>query len=445
MPAAMLDSVERAYPPRCDPDTRQRLRNRIVEWGTGENLKQNWRMLWLSGPAGVGKSAVAQTVAEEFRDIGLLGAAFFFSRPNHRDDANTLIPTISYQLAIRHPQYKYLITQRLADDPLILSKNYRAQFHDLIIEPFHILMTQHEKTVERPLMIVIDGLDECSNRAAQCEFIELIGRHSRLVAKFPLIWMICSRPEPHLRTAFSNPDFLITCHRERLDINSSEAREDAWRMLLRGFVEIRRTYEDQHWPPRDHLHRIATVASGHLGFVAFVLRFIRDEEYDDPENQLKVCLQFLDKYGPVGAANPLKALDLLYHQILSDIPAKDLVIAMRIIGATILYSEASLPAQDLANFLELPQASFYRPLQRFHAVLSIPPASHAYLESIQVYHASFSDYLCDPQRSHEFHLDEGSVHYEVATKSLKWQTYAINIAKGTGFRFFGKLILSCVI
>ncbi|KAF5344566.1 hypothetical protein D9756_003576 [Leucocoprinus leucothites] len=435
VPGAMLDSADREYPPRCNPDTRRRLRDRIVTWGTVENLGRDWGMLWLSGSAGVGKSAVAQTVAEEFQTRGRLGAAFFFSRPNHLDDPDTVIPTLVYQLAVNHSQYKQILIRRLTDDPLILDKSRKTQFRELIVVPFHILATQHEDTVREPLLIVIDGLDECCDRAAQRELVELIGRLARQVPKLPLIWMICSRPESHLKAVFSDPDHPITCHRESLVIEDREAESDSWRILRSGFADIRRHYMDQldpEWPRYIDLEKIATIASGHLGFVSFVLRFIGDEQYSDPTGQLRVCIRFLkrlpESQGPV---NPLHALDLLYYQILSNVPDRDLPTTMRIVGMLILYpTQHDLPAQNHANFLELDQAAFYRSLQHLHSVLDIPLAQKASSEPIRVYHASFSDFLRDPSRSGRFCLDKGLIHLDVATKSLRWQNHMILAARG---------------
>lgn len=426
MPSATHDSSDRPSPPRCYPGTRTSLRLRVVEWGTNDSRDQ--RMLWILGPTGVGKSAIAQTIAEEFKEMGHLGATFFFSRPNHRDDPDTVIPTLAYQLATKDYHYKYILTQRLAEDPMLLDKNRRTQFKELIIEPFQFLMTQHKTTTREPLLIILDGLDECGDREAQCEFIELIGSHVRMVDRFPLIWMICSRPEWHFKSMLSDPDLDISCKREEITINNIEAQRDVHRILHADFVKIRKKYNDQFngdWPPEMHLYRIATAASGHLGFASFVLRFIGDEQYSDPRGQLDVCIKFLGGAGAPGAISPLHALDLLYRRILSDIPISILPNTMRILGLVIFYSNSGLSAQNQANFLYLDQACFYRSLQWLHSVLQIPPVSEAHSTAIRVYHASFSDFLKDPDRSGKFCMDEAAVHYEIAVRSLQWQSSQI--------------------
>lgn len=148
MPSAMLDSIDRGYVPRCNEDTRQTLRHRIVTWcRQGEEIR---RVLWLSGPAGIGKSAVAQTVAEELKGKRLFGGGFFFSRPNNRSNPNVVIPTLAYQLATHIPEYRRIIAHKIIQDPVILDRSRATQFQELIIDPFVTLLTQHPASPPTP-------------------------------------------------------------------------------------------------------------------------------------------------------------------------------------------------------------------------------------------------------------------------------------------------------
>ncbi|KAJ3569460.1 hypothetical protein NP233_g5040 [Leucocoprinus birnbaumii] len=421
MPSAMLDSIDRGYIPRCNEDTRRSLRARIVDWAQDDSEAQS--LLWLSGPAGVGKSAVAQTVAEAMKAAGLLGGAFFFSRPNNRSDPNVVIPTLVYQLALNIPDYRNLITQRLIEDPLLLNRSRATQFEELIVIPFRSLASRPETATRRLFLIVIDGIDECRDREAQRELVEMISRHMRAEGeKLWLRWLLTSRPEPDLKVAFSNVDCKTICRQEKLAVEDSEAQRDARRILDAGFAEIRRRYPDQladDWPAEDEVCFIAHKALGHLGFASFVLRFIGDIQYDDPAGQLEVCLKFLKHAGTTDNLNPLHLLDALYTQILSDIPLNILPTTRRILGF-ILFSGQSLEAGCLANFLGLSRASFYRALQRLHSVVVIPPASNVWRDHMSIYHASFSDYLKDPIRSEKFCLDEGTTHLDIVIAGLKW-------------------------
>ncbi|KAF9450728.1 hypothetical protein P691DRAFT_435028 [Macrolepiota fuliginosa MF-IS2] len=420
MLAAIHDSVARAYPPRCHSDTRKDLRGRIFKWGV--NNGSDGRIFWVLGPAAVGKSAVAQTIAEEFDKEGRLGASFFFSRPNQLDDPDWVIPTLAYQLAIKRPQYKRIITRRLAEDSSILDKNWRAQFKELIIEPFRILMTEYPDTTREPLVIILDGLDECKDKEAQCEFIELISTHVRQVDEFPLRWMICSRPESHLKTMLSNTDFRIVCERQELEIDDAAAQQDVRRLLEAEFDKIRKKYKGRlpvGWPPEQHLRYIAVAASGHLGFASFILRFIGDDQYS-PGDQLEICMKFLGGGGTVGAMNPLHALDLLYRQILSDVPADVLATTMRILGFLILHNHRRFSASDDAKFLDIDEVTFRRSLQNLYSVIYVPPADEFNTIPLRIYHASFSDYLNDTSRSGRFCLNREIVKYDVALRCLHW-------------------------
>jgi hypothetical protein len=57
------------------------------------------RFLWLYGPAGAGKSAIEQTIAELYYQINVLASIFFFScSVNGRNRKTFLITIIIYQL-----------------------------------------------------------------------------------------------------------------------------------------------------------------------------------------------------------------------------------------------------------------------------------------------------------------------------------------------------------
>ncbi len=381
-------------------------------------------MLWILGPMGVGKSAIAQTMAEELS--GRLGAALFFSRPNNRDDPDGVIPTLAYQLAVKLPDYRRIVTERLVEDRTILEKNRRIQFKELIIEPFRFLMSKHPELVQKPLLVILDGLDECKGKEAQCELIELISEHVRQVKEFPLLWMISSRPEWHLKGLLSQPDFPVPCQREEILIDDNEARQDMALFLKNEFENIRRKYYDQMdgtWPPKTHVRRIFVRASGHFGFASTIINYVGDESQADPRGQLDRCIRFLNGIEIAGALHPFHALDLLYRQILSNGPNDTLTTTMRILGLHILYPRPKLTAYCLANFLCLDQATFYRSLQHLHSVIEIPPPGNAHTHYLHFYHASFSDYLSDSHRSGPFAIDKAVVHYDVATHSLKWKNH----------------------
>ncbi|KAJ7288624.1 hypothetical protein C8J57DRAFT_1116198, partial [Mycena rebaudengoi] len=119
-------------------------------------------VMWLYGPAGAGKSAVAQTMAETWDREHKLAAAFFFARwrPG-RGSGKILFLTIAYQLALQIPQLRVPIGLAVEADPAITDKSLEAQVEGLIIRPLAHLV------LENPFVVVIDGLDECDSKSAQ--------------------------------------------------------------------------------------------------------------------------------------------------------------------------------------------------------------------------------------------------------------------------------------
>ncbi|KAF5354298.1 hypothetical protein D9756_007198 [Leucocoprinus leucothites] len=427
MAGAEVNSAARDPAPRCHPETRKTTRDHISKWLL-RAPGNHWRMLWLLGPAGTGKSALAQTIAEEMIIQGRLGAALFLSRSNHNDDPDCVFPTLAHQLARRLPAYKHIISRRLADDPTILEKNRRAQFKDLIIEPFHFLMTQRPETLPEPLLIIIDGLDECNSADAQCDFLDMINDHVRTVPMFPLLWLICSRPEWHFTYLFTDPDFPATCKRENLRVDDEEAQQDVVRVLHEKFAHISHRYQhqlDPAWPPQSALRSIAAIAKGMFAVSETIIRFVGDEVAGNPSGRLQVCLKYLDGFTSLSEMHPLHALDLLYREIMARIPADILQTTRRILGLELLYGTTYFGAVIQANLLQLSQEAYYNSLKHLASVLWIPPPSHSTSLSmvrIKFYHASFGDFLRDPRRSREYAVDEAAVHLDVVVNSLQWNS-----------------------
>jgi hypothetical protein len=371
------------------------------------------------GTAAIGKSALAQSVTEAFVKEGRLGATFFFSRPGKLDDPDAVIPTLVYQLAASDSGYRRHIAESLEHNPLILDMDRSTQFREFIIKPFQAL--SEDSPAQMPMLIVLDGLDECRDKQAQCELMRLIGGVES--AKLPLLWMICSRPEWHLTRLLSNTHDPLPCERIEISAEDEEAKDDAKRLLHAGLDEIRQAYDlPDTWPPPEQVESITDRAAGHLGLISFMVAFMKvSDDGWNPGEKFDLCVQVVtgSEVNP-GALNPVAALDRLYLEILSKVPPRILPTTMRILGLSILYSGHQLSALDLANFLSLEFAPLAHALQPLHSIVNVPNSRDASEKPIRLYHASFSDFLRDGGRSDNFYLDEGAIHYAIAIQSLRW-------------------------
>ena len=156
-------------------------------------------ILYLFGSEGTGKSAIAQTIAEYCKTIGILGASIFFSRESsERNTDKNLIATLAYQLCVTIPELKPFIAKAMEDDLSTFQKEVETQMERLIINPI-IQATDEGKTLRYPILIAIDGLDECEGAKEQCVFLRAISRAiGRYGDSLPLYFFITSREEGHI-------------------------------------------------------------------------------------------------------------------------------------------------------------------------------------------------------------------------------------------------------
>ncbi|KAJ7862970.1 hypothetical protein B0H13DRAFT_1638400, partial [Mycena leptocephala] len=216
---AFHDSAERYPQPRCHPETRTKMLGDLYKWSS--ETDPNSSVLWLHGPAGAGKSAIAQSFCQKLEAEGRLGASFFFKRGHpSRGTGNKLFPTAAYQLALCLPALKRAISQIVEDNPSILERAFCVQLQKLIIEPCQQIVRG------RTLIIVIDGLDECDGQDIQQEILHSIGTHVEPGA-LPPRFLVASRPEPHIREMFESAA-LTKIHRP---VNMNQSFDDVRKYL----------------------------------------------------------------------------------------------------------------------------------------------------------------------------------------------------------------------
>ncbi|KAF7770211.1 hypothetical protein Agabi119p4_6185 [Agaricus bisporus var. burnettii] len=416
---ATKDSSARYPPPRCHPDTRLKIRERLMRWLVYEY--DEWKMLWVRGSAGTGKSAVAQSFADSCEEKGVFGASFFFSRTARLDKFETVVPTLVYQLARSVPEYHSFIVQCLANDHILLRNSPPVQFRKLIVEPFATLQYQCPR---RPIVIILDGLDECKGDNAQREILDMITNAIRTNPDLPLRWLIFSRPEAHLKNTFSR---LSECGREELIIDR-ECWENVERYVKDRLIEIKATYNDMipaDWPPQNKLEELLDAVSGLFIFASTCLNYIDDPEEADPSSQLDSLLSFVRRSQGVVSRNPLAALDLLYSRILQGIPPNVFETTWMILAYMCHRSKLDghhllASAQALCNFLRLDQHDFYKAARGLYSAISVPGPGNAAKTQLQFYHASFHDFLLDSHRSGNFVIGESKAQVTFLRSFIYW-------------------------
>ncbi|KAF9443122.1 hypothetical protein P691DRAFT_431479 [Macrolepiota fuliginosa MF-IS2] len=427
IPGVEFDSSERDPPPRCHPGTRLSIVQRIQIWLRNTDRSKN--LLWLRGLAGVGKSAIIQSLAEsESKSNGVI-ATLFFSALKGRNDPNRVFTTLAYQFAVQDPSYRAYVAELMSRDPRSLDKAMSEQFRKLFIEPFTQRGIGGGST---PWLILLDGLDECRPPGAesqaqspsertQCEIIKLISTFVLQYSSAPLLWIIGSRPESHLMACFSSADICAAHWEEDVPIDSNEACQDVERYLRSEFEKIRQQYPYHmptafHWPCEEHMAVIARSALGHFVFASTVAKFVEDPDIGDPIAQLDQILILIDPRDPLDMrsveGNPLAALDALYTGILQQINPATLPLTKRLLGYYVRahYRQTYHRLLTVAcNILNIEQNRAYSALRKLYAVLHIPHPTDAGEQTLGFLHKSFVDYLENEDRTHKFSLSEADM------------------------------------
>jgi NB-ARC domain len=135
----------------CANDTRTRVLHTIHSWFNGEPLgaekalptegNPQGSIFWLDGMAGIGKTTIAQTIAQHYHKVGKLGASFFLSRDNAEcSSMNMIFPTIAYQLCLTRPNLQKFVSKAMRGHPNLQSAFPSMQLERLIIEPLEALL-----------------------------------------------------------------------------------------------------------------------------------------------------------------------------------------------------------------------------------------------------------------------------------------------------------------
>ncbi|KAF9260960.1 hypothetical protein L218DRAFT_931806, partial [Marasmius fiardii PR-910] len=150
--------------PKCSEGTREEVLGELLKWAQSRPtlfLRKVSGVCWLRGSAGVGKSAIAQTVAERCENKELL-ASFFFSRADpNRNNPKFLVLAIAHGISMGISGLRNSINGAIRDKPQLLQASLESQFKALVVKPLLSWKNASRIIMASPALVVIDGLDEC--------------------------------------------------------------------------------------------------------------------------------------------------------------------------------------------------------------------------------------------------------------------------------------------
>ncbi|KAF8150971.1 hypothetical protein B0H34DRAFT_158451 [Crassisporium funariophilum] len=417
-PGAIHNALKRQDPPKCHASTREAVIRDIMHWI--EELEKECKFMWVHGPAGAGKSAILQTIAELCHKAGLLGASFFFSRnAAGLNDADLLVPTLVYQLCISIPEMRSHVEVSLEQDPLILSRSVEAQLESLLLGP--LTRAACDPLTEgllrsRPRLIILDGLDECGQPKTQRHLLTLLSG-AALKLPIPLFFLIASRPEQHIRNTFISQPLVSTTSLLALD-DSYLPGKDIETFLRSRFEEIRQPHPrlSTSWPSAADIRRLVNQSSGQFIYASTVINYV-DSARHEPDERLKIIFGIK----PAGKETPFAELDALYKHIFSCV--ENLEKVLEVLGSLLIWNDVyeDFIWPTTPKFVEimlcLPPGEIAVLFGDLCSIVYIPV--ERYQPDIRILHASLWDFLLDESRSGRFHIHKGRARTCLALYSLR--------------------------
>ncbi|KAF5350766.1 hypothetical protein D9758_010327 [Tetrapyrgos nigripes] len=311
----------------CMEGTRIQVLNDLCEWVVNPDSK----IAWVFGIAGTGKSAIAVSVAERFREINdklKLALTFHCVKGQETSSTSLLAPTMCYHLAKVFGGYGRSLAQKFEQEPSLNAaglplKHQFAAFLNPVLLPAE---------TDRHVAIIIDGLDEWGGQEQQDILIELL-----IALSLQLKWLrivITSRPQVKVRYA---RDAEIAVRSFDL-MEQYHASEDI-RQVLRSKLMKLGAWEDIE----PHVETLTEKAAGLFIWAMTASKFI--ENGKDEVGNLEIILA-LRKSNDQGNHNVHAELYALYKTILEESfkDSQDQEFFRKVIGVLLVVMEPISPS-----------------------------------------------------------------------------------------------------
>ncbi|PAV17353.1 nucleotide-binding-oligomerization-domain like receptor [Pyrrhoderma noxium] len=236
--------------PECLRNTRERTLEDLSNW-VNSTSKPN--MLLLLGRAGTGKSTVATTIADTFRQRHQLGCYLFFSRG--KSYPATVIQTIAYHLAVYDLRIAVSIDTEIRGYGELSSATLQSKFICLLHRPLDAVSSQ----IHHPVLIVLDAIDECGTPEARRGLLNVL---RNLVPNLPpnFRFLVTGRPEEDiLSLSLSNVQMFT------LDQQSNESKEDVYTFIrheLGNLRSLNMLNVPASWPWDENIRTLSHRADG---------------------------------------------------------------------------------------------------------------------------------------------------------------------------------------
>lgn len=369
----------------CLDGTRERIIADAVTWT--EQSAASEHMLWIYGQAGMGKSSIATSLCIQLAEDKVLAASFFCKRDDENlRDPLRLINSIAHGIAIQCDSYAKAAAAEIQENRELCTAHLSVRYEGLMRNP---LQTLKDLTLPRPLIVVVDALDECGTDDTRQHILKHLWDMSQLVPWLKIV--VTSRPDGDIKDFFLATKFVSSRDLLKLDASS-----DIRAYLQKELGGVARKHD---WP-EGSVEQLCQNASGVFIWAATAVRYITGFRGSTTPRLRKV----LEGQKSTVSDN----LDVLYRSVIlagmKDNEEDSQALFRQCIGAIVVASmRRPLSIADLSSLL--PKNVTYPDVEE--VVRSLGAVLHIDKQlggAVRFYHPSFADYVTDLSRSGDLFL-----------------------------------------
>lgn len=364
---------------------RQWLFQKIEYW---RRERRSERVLWINGPAGIGKSAVAGRLAHSERST-VVGVHFCKWNDATTQDAGSFVRTMAFQVASRHPDYRALLVKIIDEkfEGKRLEEGKTSElYRELIANPLATDRMAIDAGRDRHI-IVIDGLDEVddSNNQGEASILDLVAN------EFPKLpeWLgvvVTSRPKADIVSRLGNIF--------GLEMQTTENNEDLYNYLCNG---LRAQFDQGERGKRALDDAVKTAVSRSDGIMLYAVELLKDI-----------------RRGRETAVQPSafpQGLAGIYFDNLkracNDVPTyrQEIQPLLELVAS----SPVPVPEKLAMAVLDLNQASFNDVFKKSSILLIRRHSQRG--ATLQLFHNSLREWLTCPDNPHDYQLENVGIYW----------------------------------
>ncbi|KAJ7121403.1 WD40-repeat-containing domain protein [Mycena epipterygia] len=375
--------------PSCLPGTRRDVFGKIQTWLENADTKN---VLWLQAFPGAGKSCVASSLIREPPPSTSIIASHFFQRhhTNFHGPASMCLK-IAAALSNLDVQLGKKVAESLERKRVDFATERADElFKRLISTP---IAESNNPLFNYPILVVVDGLDECGNREMIDQVLSCIIEWSRLPTTMKLF--VTSRNEPAIEAALTP-----LASRLELSLGSDEAHSDIHLFLQAQCAKIAAGLPRSlapTWPGERNILQLGTRAAGLFIYATTLINFIQV----DPQKQLERILRAdLGNRGDIQTLYGL-ILELSFSENLDPDFFRDF---RTIVGVIVLLKNSNDSEAIITNVLGVEPTRLESVSRGLWSVMDHTDSGSLHLDLV-FRHQSFTDYLISGGCPEKFRVD----------------------------------------